>query len=86
MASDDEWETTSGESTEEDGPIDIMDHVPRHGSSAGEEENVDREVLQEANNRINEIVSNTNPGKIFLSVLRKMRLRYLSLVMHFETF
>lgn len=62
VASDDGWETTSGESTEDEGPIDIMDHVPRHGSSAGEEENVDREVLQEANNRINEIMSSTNPA------------------------
>jgi len=43
-----------------------MDHVPRSGSIASDEgtENVDREALQEANNRINEIMSNTNPGKV----------------------
>ena len=66
MASDDEWETASGESTEDESPGDIMDHVPRGGSSAGDDrtENVDREVLKEANNRINEIMSNTNPGTV----------------------
>lgn len=66
MASDDEWETASGESTEEESPADIMDHVLRSSSSASDErtENVDREVLQEANNRINEIMSNTNPGTL----------------------
>ena len=66
VASDDEWETASGESTEEESPLDIMDHVPRGGSSAGDErtENVDREVLHEANNKINEIMSNTNPGMV----------------------
>ena len=66
VASDDEWETASGESTEEEPPADIMDHVPRSGSIASDEgtENVDREAIQEANNRINEIMSNTNPGKV----------------------
>lgn len=66
VASDDEWETASGESTEEEPPADIMDHLPRSGSTASDEgaENVDREALQEANNRVNEIMSNTNPGKV----------------------
>ena len=66
VASDDEWETASGESTEEEPPVDIIGHVPRSGSTASDEgtENVDREALQEANNRINEIMSNTNPGKV----------------------
>jgi len=43
-----------------------MDHLPRSGSTASDEgaENVDREALQEANNRVNEIMSNTNPGKV----------------------
>ena len=72
MASDDDgWETASGESTEEEAPGDIMDNATRGGSSAGDEgaENVDREVLQEANNRINEIMSNTNPGNVLNFVL-----------------
>ena len=69
VASDDEWETASGESTEEEPPADIMGHVPRSGSTASDEgtENVDREALQEAKNRINEVMSNTNPGKCFIS-------------------
>lgn len=86
MVLDDEWEIMSGESIEEDGFIDIMDYVFRYGFLVGEEENVDREVLQEVNNRINEIVLNINFGKVFLSVLWKMRFRYLFLVMYFEIF
>ena len=67
MGSDDEWETASGESTDEEGPVDIMDLATEAGGHATDEgaENVDREELQETRNKINEAISNTNPGKVF---------------------
>ena len=74
MGSDDEWETASGESTDEELPADIMDLAAAAaagdadaGHATGDDgaENVDREAVQEAKNRINDIVSNANPGNVF---------------------
>ena len=73
VGSDDEWETASGESTGEDLPADIMylaaagNISPDAGHTTDEgAENVDREAVQEARNRMNEILSNTNPGNVFV--------------------
>ena len=72
LGSEDEWETASGESTDDDEvPLDILcmdlPLASDGGQTTGDEgaENVDREAIQEARNRINEIISNTNPGKFF---------------------
>ena len=85
VGSDDEWETASGESTDEELPADIMDLAAAAAAAAGETdaghatgddgaENVDREAVQEAKNRINDIVSNANPGNFFFnnSFLQKL--------------
>ena len=65
VGSDDEWETASGESTDEEAPVDIMDLAAEGGHATDDgAENVDREELQETRNKINEAISNTNPGKV----------------------
>lgn len=68
MGSEDEWETASGdESTDEELPVDIMDLAAADGSHSNDDgaDDVDRDTLQEARNRVNEAISTNKPGNIF---------------------
>lgn len=68
MGSEDEWETASGdESTDEELPVDIMDLAAADGNHSTDDEvdEVDRDTLQKARNRVNEAISTNKPGNIF---------------------
>lgn len=68
MGSEDEWETASGdESTDEELPVDIMDLAAADGNHSNDDgaDDVDRDTLQEARNRVNEAISTNKPGNIF---------------------
>ena len=79
IESEDEWETASGESEDdEDLAVDIMDLAAAAAGEGGDitadqaghttdegAESVDREALHEARNKMNEILSNSNPRKVF---------------------
>lgn len=65
MGSEDEWETASGdESTDEELPVDIMDLAAADGSHSNDDgaDDVDRDTLQEARNRVNEAISTNKPA------------------------
>ena len=70
MGSEDEWETESGDSIDEEALVDIMDLAAADGDHSTDDatENVDREALQEARNRVNEAISTAKPGKAAASV------------------
>ena len=92
VESEDEWETASGESEDdEDLAIDIMDLAAAAAGEVGDitadqaghttdegAENVDREALHDARNRMNEILSNSNPRKLFKCDYYTVTLFYLS--------
>ena len=92
VESEDEWETASGESEDdEDLAIDIMDLAAAAAGGGGDitadqaghttdegGENVDREALHDARNRMNEILSNSNPRKLFKCDYYTVTLFYLS--------
>ncbi|XP_068716631.1 (E3-independent) E2 ubiquitin-conjugating enzyme-like [Montipora capricornis] len=68
VGSEDEWETESGDSIDEEALVDIMDLAAADGDHSTDDatENVDREALQEARNRVNEAISTAKPA--FLTV------------------
>ena len=72
VGSDDEWETASGESSDEELSMEIIENSSARAENTTSDdaaENVDREALQQrAHNRIHEISSNSaNPRECILT-------------------
>ena len=71
LGSDDDWETASDVESEDSAGNGVIDHMIIGCSSpdadnTGDEGAEDGEVPSHVNNRINELLSNKNPGRMLL--------------------